>query len=85
MYPQGVCNEQKVAEFHLCASFHPLHGRPVDAGRVGEGLLGHGLVHPSHANAVADGPAGIEDPLRLIRGWHPTNALAIMILSQQQI
>jgi hypothetical protein len=27
-------------------------------------------VQPPNADAVADCPAGIEDPLRLI-GWHP--------------
>ncbi len=51
---------------------------------MGEALLGHVLVQPAHADAVADGPAGVEDPLRLI-GWHADNALAIMIISQQQI
>jgi hypothetical protein len=42
-------------------------------------------VQPSHADAVADGPSGVEDPLRVIGGWHPTNRLRTMIISQQQI
>jgi hypothetical protein len=42
-------------------------------------------VQPPHADAVADGPAGVEDPLWVGGGWHPTNVLAIMIISQQQI
>ena len=84
MHPQGVSDEQQVAEFHLAPGLHPLQRRPVDAGRVGEGLLGRVLVQPPHADAVADGPAGVEDPLRVVGGWHPTNALTIMIPRQQQ-
>jgi hypothetical protein len=41
-------------------------------------------VQPSHTDAVPDGPAGVDDPLGLV-GWHPSNALSIMIVSQQQI
>lgn len=84
MYPQGVCHAEQVAEFHLCPAFHALDRGPIEAGRVGEGFLGQVLVQPSHADAVADGPAGVEDPLGLF-GWHPSNALSIMIISQQQI
>jgi hypothetical protein len=40
-------------------------------------------VQPSHADAVAGGSAGVEDPLGLI-GWHPVNALRTMIICQQQ-
>jgi hypothetical protein len=82
--PQCVRDEQQVAEFHLAAGFHALDRRPVDAARVGEDLLRHVLVQPSHADAVAGGSAGVEDPLGLI-GWHPTNLLPAMIISQQQI
>lgn len=85
MYSECVSDEQQVAEFHLAAALHPLQCGSVDAGRVGEGLLGHVHVQPSHADAVADGSAGVEDPLRVIGGWHPTNALTIMISRQQQI
>jgi hypothetical protein len=42
-------------------------------------------VQPADPDAVAGGPAGVENPLRVVGGWHPTNALAIMIISQQQI
>jgi hypothetical protein len=42
------------------------------------------LMQPSHADTVTGCPAGVEDPLRLI-GWHPSNALPIKIISQQQI
>jgi hypothetical protein len=83
MHPQSVRHMQEMAEFHLAASLHPLDGRPVEAGRVGEGFLGHVEVQPPHADAVADGPAGVDDPLGLI-GWHPTNRLRTMIISQQQ-
>ncbi|MGY1579117.1 hypothetical protein [Streptomyces sp. MN13] len=81
---QRVRNVQQMAEFHLGAGFHPLDRRPVQAAGVSKGLLGHVLVQPPHSDAVADGPSGVEDPLRLI-GWHPANALPTMIISQQQI
>ncbi|WP_436851090.1 hypothetical protein [Streptomyces flaveolus] len=84
VHSERVGNEQQMAQFHLAAGLHPLHGRPVDAGLVSECLLGHVLVQPPYADAVAYRPTGVEDPLRLI-GWHPTNVLAIMIISQQQI
>lgn len=84
MYPQCVSYEQQVAELHLVAGFHALDRRPVDAGGVGEGFLGQVLVQPPDADAVPCGPAGVEDPLRLI-GWHSANALSTMIISQQQI
>jgi hypothetical protein len=81
---QCVRDEQQVTQFHLMAGFHALDRRPVDGGLVGERLLGHVHLQPSDADAVADGLAGVEDPLRLV-GWHPVNALATMIISQQQI
>ncbi|WP_435802271.1 hypothetical protein [Streptomyces mirabilis] len=81
---QRVSDQQEVAEFHLAAALHPLDGRPVDAAGVGEHLLGHVLVQPSHTDAVAGSSAGVENPLGLI-GWHPTNLLPTMIICQQQI
>jgi hypothetical protein len=42
-------------------------------------------VQPPDTDAVADGPSGVEDPLRVVGGGHPTNLLATMIISQQQI
>ena len=84
MCPQSVSHEQQVAQLHLAARLHTLDRGPVDAGAVGEGFLGHVLVQPSDADAVSGCPAGVEDPLRLV-GWHPSNALSIMIISQQQI
>ena len=84
MDSQGVCDEQQVAEFHLGAGLHALDRRPVYAARVGEALLGEVLVQPSDADAVTRCLAGVEDPLGLI-GWHPTNRLRTMIISQQQI
>jgi len=84
VHSQRVSDEQQVAEFHLAAALHALDRRPVDASRVGEGLLGHIHVQPAYADAVAGGPAGVEDPLGLI-GWHPLNVLRTMIISQQQI
>jgi hypothetical protein len=41
-------------------------------------------VQPPHADAVANGLAGVDDPLRLIGGGHPTNRLRTMIICQQQ-
>lgn len=84
MQAQSFGDEEQVAEFHLAAGLHALDRGPVDAGGVGEGLLGHALMDPSHADAVADGPAGFENPLGLI-GWHALNRLPTMIISQQQI
>jgi len=82
--PQRVRNVQQMAEFHLGAGLHALDRRSVQAAGVSEGFLGHALLQPPDANAVADTLAGVEDPLRLI-GWHPANALSTMIISQQQI
>ena len=84
VHPQRCGHQQEVAQLHLGADLHPLHRAPVVPGSVGERLLGHVLMQPPHTDAVADGPAGVEDPLRLI-GWHPTNRLPTMIISQQQI
>lgn len=84
MHPQGVRHVQEMAEFHLGAALHALDRRPVQAGGVGEGFLGHVEVQPSYTDAVSRGPAGFENPLGLV-GWHQTNLLATMIISQQQI
>jgi hypothetical protein len=82
--PQSVSHHQQMAQLHLLAGFHPLDGAAVQAANCGERLLGHVLVETPHADAVADGPAGLRDPLGQI-GWHPTNRLPIKIISQQQI
>ena len=84
MQSQRFGDEEQVAEFHLGAGFHALDRRPVEAGGVGQALLGHVHVQPAHTDAVARGPAGVENPLGLI-GWHSTNALRTMIISQQQV
>lgn len=84
MHPEGISDVQEMAEFHLAAGFHPLNRAAVEAAVVGERLLGHVLVQPPNADAVADGPAGVEDPRGLF-GWHPANVLRTMIVSQQQI
>ncbi len=84
MHSEGVGDQKQVAEFHLAAGFHALDGRPVDAAGVGERLLRHVLVQPTHADAVAGSAAGVEDPLGLI-GWHAFNVLRTMIISQHQI
>lgn len=84
MHPERIRDVQEMAEFHLAAALHPLHGRAVQAGGVSQGFLGHVEVQPPHADAVADGPAGVEDPRGLV-GWHPANALRTKIISQQQI
>jgi hypothetical protein len=84
MDAQRVRDVHQVAEFHLGATLHPLDRAAVQAAGVGEGFLGHVEVQPPHSDAVADGLAGVEDPLRLI-GWHPSNGLTTKIISQQQI
>jgi hypothetical protein len=83
VHAESVSNEQHVAEFHLRAGFHALDRRPVDAAGVGEGFLRHVLVQPPYPDAVADSPAGFENPLGLI-GWHLANLLPTMIICQQQ-
>lgn len=84
MHPQSVGYMQQVTEFHLLAGFHALDGGPVEVACVGEGFLGHVLAQSPYPDAVTDGSACVDDPLGLI-GWHPANALRIMIISQQQI
>lgn len=84
MQPQSMGDEQQVTQLHLLAGFHALDRAPVDAGRVSQGLLSHALLDAPHADAVADGPAGLGDPVGQI-GWHPSNALPTKIISQQQI
>lgn len=84
MHPQCSGDVEEMRQLHLGAALHPLDGAAVDAGCVGECLLSHVQAQPPHADAVADGLAGVEDPLRLI-GGHLGNALPIMIISQQQI
>ena len=84
MHPQGVSNVQEMAQLHLRAGLHALDAAAVYTGLVRQGLLGHVHVQTPNADAVADTPAGVEDPFRLF-GWHPCNVLRIMIISQQQI
>lgn len=84
MHTQGVRQPQQVRKLHLRTGLHPLNSRPVDVGRAGETLLGHVQPQSSNSDAVADSPAGVEDPLRLI-GWHAINRLRIMVPCQQQI
>lgn len=83
VHPQGVSDEQQMAQLHLAAALHALDRRPVDAALMSQGFLGEIQVQPSHADAVADGSAGVENPRGLF-GRHPTNRLRTMIISQQQ-
>lgn len=85
MHPQRMRDKQEMTQLHLLPGLHPLDRRPVEAGRVGQRLLGHVEVQPPNSYAVADRPAGVEDPWRVFGGWHPTNRLRIMIAGQQQI
>ncbi|WP_455753087.1 hypothetical protein [Streptomyces anthocyanicus] len=75
---------EQMRQLHLASALHALDGAAIDASLVSEYLLSHVEVQPAYTDAVADGPTGVEDPLRLI-GWHPGNALSTMIISQQQI
>lgn len=84
MYAQGVSHVQEMAELHLVSGFHPLDRAPVELGGVRQRFLGEAHPFPPYSDAVADGPAGVDDPLRLFC-WHSRNALSIMIISQQQI
>lgn len=84
MNAQALRHMQQVAEFHLGAGFHALDRGPVDRAGGGEHFLGHVQMQAPYPDAVADGLAGVEDPLRLF-GWHAINRLRTMIISQQQI
>lgn len=84
VHPQRVRDVHEVAQLHLVAGLHPLDGAAVELGLVRQRLLGHVHVQAPHADAVADGPTGVEDPRGLFC-WHPPNGLSIMIVSQQQI
>lgn len=84
MNPQRSCDVEQVAQLHFGAGFHALDRRPVEAAGLGEDFLCHVEPQSAHADAVTDSPAGVDDPLGLF-GWHATNRLSIMIISQQQI
>jgi len=84
VHPQSVSHHQEVAELDLGAGFHALDRRPVQAARLGEHFLSHVLVEASRADAVTGRAAGCGHPLGQF-GWHPSNALPIKIICQQQI
>lgn len=84
VHSQCSSDVEEMRQLHLAAAFHPLDGAAVDVGCVREHLLGHVQVQPAHADAVTDALTCVEDPLRLI-GWHSSNDLPLMIISQQQI
>lgn len=83
MHAKRPCNQQQMADLRLLAVLDPLNRTAVDFGQCRKALLGHAEVQPLDTHAVADGPSGIEDPLRLF-GRHPTNAAMKMILCPQQ-
>lgn len=85
MYSKSSGDQQQVAELRLSAVFDALDRAAVDASEVGESLLRQAEVHPLHAHAVADRPAGVENPLRVIIGGHAPNAALKIILCPQQI
>lgn len=78
MRAQRIGHDQQVTELHLGACFHALDRRPVEARHVSQGFLGHVEVQSPDADAISGGPAGVEDPLRVV-GGHPVNALSIMV------
>ena len=84
VHTKSVGDEQEVAEFRLGAGFHALDRRPVQPGLVSQGFLRHVEPEPAHADAIARGPAGIENPLGLV-GRHADNRFGTMIVCQQQI
>ncbi len=80
---EGAGDQEQVADFRVTgAALDALDGGPVDAGELGELLLGEVAPHAGGADAVAEGSTGNEDPFGLV-GGHPSNALALVILSQQ--
>lgn len=83
MHAQLPRNQQQMADLRFLAVLDPLNRAAVDPGQCRETLLGHVEVQSLDAHAVADGPSGVEDPLRLF-GRHSTNAAMEMILCPQQ-
>ena len=56
---------------------------PGDAGGEEHGLLGPVLVEAPDANAVTDGATLPQEPVVVIgQGWHSTNPMTKMIISQ---
>lgn len=84
MNPQRSGDHEQVAGLRLCPVLDPLDRAAVYAGRFGEAFLGHVEVYAPDADAVADGPAGIEDPL-VVCGGHDSHAPPKIILCPQQI
>lgn len=84
MYPQRFGDQQQVADLRLFPVLDSLKRAAVDLGGLGKPLLGHVEVHAADADAVADGPAGIEDPL-VVCGGHDSHAPPKIILCPQQI
>lgn len=82
---QSAGDQEQLADFRVAvAALDALDRRPVDAGELGKLLLGEVAPYAGVADAVADGATGSEDPFGLV-GGHSSNAVALMILSQQQI
>lgn len=84
MNPERFGDHEQVAGLRLCPVLDPLDRAAVYAGGLCQPLLGHVEVHAADADAVADGPAGIEDPL-VVCGGHDSHAPPKIILCPQQI
>ncbi len=84
MNPERPRDPQQVADLRLFSVLNPLDRAAVDLGRFGEPFLGHVEVYAPDADAVADGSAGVEDPL-VVCGWHASHAPLKIILCPQQI
>lgn len=84
MDPQRAGDQQEMADLRLFPVLDALDRASVQSGRFGQSLLGHAEVQPSHACAVADGPAGIADPLVVFGRLHDSHAALKIILCPQQ-
>lgn len=63
---KGLSQAEELTEACVVAAgLDPLECRPVDAGKLHEAVLREVGPHAGAAHAVANGPAGVDDPLRL--------------------
>lgn len=83
MHAQCLRDPQQVADLHLLAGLHALERVAGQPGLLKQPLLGPAEFDAADTDAVADGPAGVDDPLGMI-GGHSNNAAPKMILCQPQ-
>lgn len=83
VHTQRLGHPKEVADLHFLASLHALNGVAGKARGLPQSLLCPAEVGSAETNAVADRPAGVEDPRGMV--WrHEIHALPLLILCQPQ-